>query len=75
MSEFLSKISPNDMIPMLLFGGGLLIGLVSVIGGVWLRIHKANLAARLKQDMLERGMSAEEIKTVIDAGRADCKHS
>jgi hypothetical protein len=73
MSEFLSKISPNDMVPMILFGGGMLIGLVAVIGGVWIRIHKTNVAARLKQDMLERGMSAEEIKTVMDAGRADCK--
>jgi hypothetical protein len=30
-------------------------------------IHKAGLEASLKQDMLQRGMSAEEIKTVIEA--------
>jgi hypothetical protein len=30
-------------------------------------VRKAELEAGLKQDMLERGMSAEEIRTVIEA--------
>jgi hypothetical protein len=31
-------------------------------------IHKNSVAAALKQDMLNRGMSADEIKTVLEAG-------
>jgi hypothetical protein len=31
------------------------------------RVRQAELEASLKQDMLQRGMSAEEIRTVIEA--------
>jgi uncharacterized protein (DUF58 family) len=34
-------------------------------------VRRAELEASLKQDMLQRGMSAEEIKTVIEA--TSCK--
>lgn len=40
--------------------------------------HQAELDASLKHEMLERGMSAEEIKTVIEAkatGRKKASHS
>ena len=33
----------------------------------WYRVRRAELDARLKSHMLELGMSAEEIKTVIEA--------
>jgi hypothetical protein len=36
---------------------------------IWRSVRKADLAARLKQDILVRSMSAEEIRTVLDAGR------
>jgi hypothetical protein len=48
--------------------GGLLIGLVAVLGGIWSDVRKREIAAGLKHDMLNRGMSAEEIRTVVDAG-------
>jgi hypothetical protein len=42
------------------------------------RVRLAEMEARLKQDMLQRGMSAEEIRTVIEATaqrpRKHCKH-
>jgi hypothetical protein len=68
MLAFISQISPQDVIPILTIGGGLIVALISVIAGVLLRVHKTNVSARLKQDMLDRGMSAEEIKTVLEAG-------
>jgi hypothetical protein len=34
----------------------------------WQRIRKAEIVAKLKHDMLERGMSADEIQDVLDAG-------
>ena len=64
MYELLSKVDP-----------GLLIGLVSVVGGivfivmrVGLEIRRVELSAALKKDMLERGMTAEEIRIVMEAG-------
>lgn len=49
----------------------LLIPILGVIFGTITRhlttVRLAELEASLKQDMLQRGMSAEEIKTVIEA--------
>jgi hypothetical protein len=33
----------------------------------WITVRQAELEATLKQDMLQRGMSADEIKIVIEA--------
>jgi hypothetical protein len=49
--------------------GGLLIGFVAVLGGIWSDVRKKEIAAGLKHDMLERGMSAEDICMVLDAGK------
>ena len=69
MSEFLSKIQPNDMIPIIAVTGSMLVMVTVVIAFVWRSVRKADIAAKLKQDMLDRGMSADEIRTVLDAGR------
>jgi hypothetical protein len=47
--------------------GGLLIGLVAVIGGLINEHRRLEVEAGLKQQMLERGMSAEEIQQVLQA--------
>jgi hypothetical protein len=50
---------------------GLLIPIFGIVFGTTTnylaRIRQAELEASLKQDMLQRGMSAEEIRTVIEA--------
>ena len=43
-------------------------GVVGIVMGVGLALRKTELAAGLKKSMLERGMSAEEIRMVMDAG-------
>ncbi len=68
MSEILSRFAFGELLGFLSVGGGLLIGLVAVAGSMWLEVRKTETAASLKQDMLNRGMSAEEIQTVLDAG-------
>ena len=40
---------------------------VPTIGHYWCKNRKNELDAALKQDMIERGMSAEDIKTVLEA--------
>jgi hypothetical protein len=48
--------------------GGLLCGLVSIVMGIWHATRRVELATALKQDMLARGMSPEEIQMVMAAG-------
>ncbi len=56
------------LIPIL----GIIFGTVT---GHLSRVRKAEIEASLKMEMLQRGMSAEEIKLVIEATpRKNCKH-
>lgn len=68
LADFLSRFQFGELMGFLAVGGGLLIGLVAVAGGLWVEIRKNEIAAALKQDMLGRGMSPDEIKMVLDAG-------
>jgi hypothetical protein len=46
----------------------LIFGLVAVAIASWFKIRKAEFATNLKHDMLARGMSAEDIERVLNAG-------
>jgi hypothetical protein len=46
-----------------------LVGLAFFIVIQWRKIRQAEIQAALKHDMLERGMSAEQIKLVLEAGQ------
>jgi hypothetical protein len=64
MSDFLSRFHGGELIGLVAVVGGLLCGIVSIIGHFW---HE-NRETALKRDMVERGMSAEEIQAVLYAG-------
>jgi hypothetical protein len=68
MIELLSKFGPGEVIGLTAVVGGLICALVWIVMGVGLEFRKAELAAELKKSMVERGMSAEEIRLVMDAG-------
>jgi hypothetical protein len=72
MGNLLDKLDGGELIGLLVVlvpvVGGLLCGMVAIIAGNWRKIRRAEMEAALKQDMLNRGMSAEEIKTVLEAG-------
>jgi hypothetical protein len=68
MSEILSRLRGDELIGLLLIVGCFVFGIAVVIAICWYKLRNAEIAASLKQDMLNRGMSAEEIKTVIEAG-------
>jgi hypothetical protein len=68
MNEFLSRFSSGELIALVAIAGGLVCGTIVIIVDYWQQIRKAEIAARLKQDMLDRGMSAEEIRIVTEAG-------
>jgi hypothetical protein len=68
MIELLSKFPSDELIGLVAVVGGLLIGLIcgptAIIGAYWIQIRQM----ALKQEMLNRGMSADEIRMVVDAG-------
>jgi hypothetical protein len=69
MAELLSRFSHWELIGFLAAGGALFIPVVAIVGALWADVRKAELAAALKHDMLDRGLSAEEIQAVLNAGK------
>jgi len=68
MHELLLKMGPGHLIGLVAVAGGLVCGIVAIVMGIGLEIRRGELAAALKKDMLERGMTAEEIRIVMEAG-------
>jgi hypothetical protein len=75
LSEFLSKFDSGELIGLVAVSGGMILGLILGVMGILLAFytqrqehHRAEIMATLKQDMLNRGMSADEICTVLEAG-------
>ncbi len=76
MSDLLYRMSGGELIGFFSVVGGMTIALCAIIGGLWATVRNAEFQTRqvelqtaLKQDMLNRGMSAEEIERVIAAGQ------
>ena len=68
MTEVLTKMDPGELISLVGMAGGILCALVWIILGNGLAYHRASLAAALKKTMVERGMTPEEIRLVMEAG-------
>ena len=75
MGDFITQIGFGHFIALVALVGGLLIPLVAIIGGLFVKHRKIQVEAALKQRMIERGMSADEIREVIEAGKAHRKCS
>jgi hypothetical protein len=80
MLEWLSRQSAEELIPVIAIVGGCLVALVSSAMYYWnkarqsdLALRQAELEAQLKQSMIERGMSADEIQRVLAAKIAPTK--
>jgi hypothetical protein len=70
-----SKFDSGEIIGLVAVGGGILCGLVCGVLGLFLgfyaqaqKTRQVEILAALKQDMLARGMSADEIRRVLEAG-------
>ena len=51
----------------------LLVGIVRIISDAWERIRRAQIESDLKLDMLDRGLSAEDIERIVNASAANSK--
>jgi hypothetical protein len=64
--EWLSRLGENPFIDLLLIGTFVVIA-VAVIAVQWRRVRVAEIEGALKKQMLERGMTAEDIEKVLEA--------
>jgi hypothetical protein len=69
--DLVSKFNSGELIALVVVtlgvSTGLVLGLSAILTEYWLKFRQL----QLKQDMLNRGMSAEEICTVLEAGSKD----
>jgi hypothetical protein len=67
LENFLSRFTSTDLSMLCLFAMAFLMGTVTIIGNYWYKHRRLETETALKQDMLSRGMSAEDIERVIRA--------
>jgi flagellar basal body-associated protein FliL len=70
MSEVLSKFDAVNLLFLSMIVGIVLFAIAAVVAAWWHKNRESDNATKLKLEMLDRGMSAEEIKTVLEAGRS-----
>jgi hypothetical protein len=67
MDEVLSRLNPKDITGIIVVFLAFVAGLTIWLSLQWRLHRRTEMEAALKQDMLKRGMSAEEIERVIHA--------
>jgi hypothetical protein len=68
MQDFLTQlVQQGYIVPLGLTAIGALIAIVSVLAAYWHKVRVAEMDAALKHKMLEQGMSADDIKKVMEA--------
>ena len=74
MLEWLSRLRVEELIPLAGMTFTLLVVMIVTIGVVWTKVRlaqfqdrQAEMEAALKQDMINRGMTADEIERVLKA--------
>ena len=58
---------PALLIPIVMFVGGFLVAITAIVAHHWRAIRRTELEVALKQDMLRRGLSVDEIERVLRA--------
>ncbi|MFO0847010.1 MAG: hypothetical protein U0871_00415 [Gemmataceae bacterium] len=71
MDEIIRTMRPDQFIGFTAVvigaGGGILLGIVSVIGGLWHSHRRAEAETQLKRDLLAAGFGPDEIERVVQA--------
>jgi hypothetical protein len=62
-------------IPIVAIVSGCSVGICATISASWRRIRQAEINAALQHKMLEQGMSADDIKKVLEAGSQETSGS
>lgn len=67
--EWLPRPAGGDTTAILIMSLLAIVGIVAILSFTAYRIHKNRLDDALKRELLDRGMTAEEIATVINSGQ------
>ena len=70
MDQLLSKLNSGELIALVAIIGGMAMGAFVIAVHYWHKVRQVEL----KREMLCRGMSAEEIRIVLEAGEAEFQH-
>jgi len=73
MGDILSKFDSGDFIGLVAVIGGFLVAAIYLIVDQWRRVRLTEMEAALKQQMLDKGMSAVDIEQVLRASRKSGK--
>jgi hypothetical protein len=74
IANLINRCSPEAFFGIVItIGGAFLVAIIGIITTSWSQWRKRELDASLKQEMLARGMSAEEIERVLSAGSASAE--
>jgi len=68
VESFLTRFNNGELIGLVSVVGGLLKRIIAIIGHYWHDNRRNEIAGALKQDMLNRGMTADQIRMVLEAG-------
>ena len=68
MLQKLYELKPEERFAAFLAAATFLSVLIISLAFIWASVRKAAIAADLKREMLDRGMSAQDIRVVIEAG-------
>jgi hypothetical protein len=66
-NSLFENLGPTLLV-VFLFGGWVIVAVVRSFTCNWRKVREAEQTAALKQSMIERGMSAEDIERVLNAG-------
>jgi hypothetical protein len=73
MGDFLSNLSGSEIVGVVAIAGSLLVGLLIVLTAIishnWRRMRQFDIETALKQEMVRKGMSADEIERIIRVTR------
>jgi hypothetical protein len=58
------------LVGIILFGGWIIPAVTSIVAKNWRKARESEQLAVLKQSMIERGMSVDEMERVINMGKA-----
>jgi hypothetical protein len=74
LANLMNRSSPEAFFGIVIsVGGAFLVAIVAIIVGSWSQVRRREMDTSLKQEMLARGMSAEEIERVLSAGSASAE--
>ena len=73
-SEMNRLFEMPQILLLLVFGGWTITSVVQSVAGNWRKAKESEHLAVLKQQMLDRGLSVDEIERVVNAGRGKPPH-